>query len=71
MNKIVWENLGRSNSGTVNATLDELTKSAIDGGLGSARCELIAEALVNMTSVDVKGKLIARLRRVSRIYYAS
>lgn len=63
VNKLVWENLGRANSGTVNATLDELTKSAIDGGLGSTRCELIAEALVNMSSVEVKGKLLARLRR--------
>ncbi|QRV73161.1 GTPase-activating protein [Ceratobasidium sp. AG-Ba] len=63
VNKIIWESLGRSNTGTVNATLDELTKSAIDGGLGSPRCELIAEALVNMSSVEVKGKLIARLRR--------
>ena len=61
----MWENLGRANSGTVNTTLDELTRSAIDGGLGSNRCELIAEALVNMSSVEVKGKLLARLRRVS------
>ncbi|KAG8755793.1 Ras GTPase activating protein ira2 [Ceratobasidium sp. 428] len=68
VNKIVWESLGRSNTGTVNATLDELTRSAIDGGLGSPRCELIAEALVNMSSVEVKGKLIARLRRaITRI----
>ncbi|KAG8696350.1 Ras GTPase activating protein ira2 [Ceratobasidium sp. 394] len=68
VNKIVWETLGRSNTGTVNATLDELTRSAIDGGLGSPRCELIAEALVNMSSVEVKGKLIARLRRaITRI----
>lgn len=52
----------------VNATLDELTRSAIDGGLGSTRCELIAEALVNMSSVEVKGKLLARLRRVSKTY---
>ncbi|CAE6451306.1 unnamed protein product [Rhizoctonia solani] len=68
INKLVWENLGRANSGTVNATLDELTRSAIDGGLGSTRCELIAEALVNMSSVEVKGKLLARLRRaITRI----
>ncbi|CAE6527674.1 unnamed protein product, partial [Rhizoctonia solani] len=68
INKLVWENLGRANSGTVNTTLDELTRSAIDGGLGSVRCELIAEALVNMSSVEVKGKLLARLRRaVTRI----
>ncbi|KEP55513.1 RasGAP domain protein [Rhizoctonia solani 123E] len=68
INKLVWENLGRANSGTVNTTLDELTRSAIDGGLGSTRCELIAEALVNMSSVEVKGKLLARLRRaVTRI----
>ncbi|KAG8732817.1 Ras GTPase activating protein ira2 [Ceratobasidium sp. 423] len=68
VNKLVWENLGRANSGTVNATLDELTRSAIDGGLGSTRCELIAEALVNMSSVEVKGKLLARLRRaITRI----
>ncbi|ELU45404.1 RasGAP domain-containing protein [Rhizoctonia solani AG-1 IA] len=66
--KLIWENLGRSNTGTVNATLDELTRSAIDGGLGSTRCELIAEALVNMSSVEVKGKLLARLRRaITRI----
>ncbi|KAJ1309139.1 hypothetical protein OPQ81_004812 [Rhizoctonia solani] len=68
INKLVWENLGRANSGTVNATLDELTRSAVDGGLGSTRCELIAEALVNMSSVEVKGKLLARLRRaITRI----
>ncbi|KAH7343309.1 hypothetical protein B0J17DRAFT_171910 [Rhizoctonia solani] len=68
INKLVWENLGRANSGTVNTTLDELTRSAIDGGLGSTRCELIAEALVNMSSVEVKGKLLARLRRaITRI----
>ncbi|KAF8681504.1 GTPase-activator protein for Ras-like GTPases [Rhizoctonia solani] len=68
INKLIWENLGRSNTGTVNATLDELTRSAIDGGLGSTRCELIAEALVNMSSVEVKGKLLARLRRaITRI----
>lgn len=49
----------------VNIVLDELIRGAIDGGMGSTRCETIARIVSSLSSINVRGKLLSKLRRVS------
>jgi neurofibromin 1 len=52
----------------VNVVLDELIRMATDGTIGSRRCESIARAVGALSSINVRGKLIARIRKVGFIY---
>jgi neurofibromin 1 len=49
----------------LNMALDDLIQTAIEGGLGSQRCELVGDALVAMSSINVRAKVLKKLRNVS------
>ncbi|EJD36584.1 hypothetical protein AURDEDRAFT_117057 [Auricularia subglabra TFB-10046 SS5] len=59
----VWSEIGRLDAALIGIALDELIRAAVDGGIGSMRCELVADTLVSLSSVSVRGKIITRLRR--------
>lgn len=61
----VWNEIGKLDNRVVNITLDELFRAAIDGGLSSRRCEAVGETLVVLSSINVRGKVLSKLRRVS------
>jgi hypothetical protein len=61
--------MGKLDIKVMNMTLDELFRAAIDAGVGSTRCEVVADTLVTMASINTKGKIIAKLRRVSYFHY--
>jgi neurofibromin 1 len=63
--KYVWREIGKLDSTVVNVVLDELIRGAIDGGIGSQRCEVIGRIVSGLSSINVKGRLLSRLRRVS------
>ncbi|KAJ6560168.1 hypothetical protein B0H19DRAFT_1376000 [Mycena capillaripes] len=59
----VWSEVGKLDPSIVDVVLDELIRSATDGGVGSSRCETIGLLLASMTSISVRGKLIFKLRK--------
>jgi hypothetical protein len=61
----LWSEIGKLDHTTVNIALDELIRMAIDGTVGSLRCENIAKIIGSLSSINVKGKLISRLRKAS------
>lgn len=65
LQRLLWTEVGKLDNRVVNITLDELFRAAIDGGISSRRCESIAETLVVLSSINVRGKVLAKLRRVS------
>ena len=44
----------------------ELIHTAIDAGFGTERSECVADILVSMGGTVVRGKVIARLRKVNQ-----
>ncbi|KAI8982739.1 hypothetical protein BD414DRAFT_515918 [Trametes punicea] len=62
--KFIWAEIGRLDSGTLNLVLDELMRAAVDGGMGSLRCEKVAETMTVLNSINVRGRVLARLRKV-------
>lgn len=60
----IWNEIGKLDNRVVNITLDELFRAAIDGGLSSRRCEAVGETLVVLSSINVRGKVLSKLRRV-------
>lgn len=65
LQRFLWTEVSKLDSRVINITLDELFRAAIDGGISSRRCEAVSEALVVMSSINVRGRVLAKLRRVS------
>lgn len=63
--KYVWTKIGQLDTSIVNVVLDELMRSAIDGGVGSRRCEVIARTVAALSSINVRGRIFSKLRKVS------
>ncbi|EMD40361.1 hypothetical protein CERSUDRAFT_148314 [Gelatoporia subvermispora B] len=64
VHKYVWTEIGRQDSITVNAVLDECMRAAVDGGIGSPACDMIAHAMGALSSINVRGRIISRIRKV-------
>ncbi|TFY54349.1 hypothetical protein EVJ58_g8920 [Rhodofomes roseus] len=62
--KYIWAEIGRLDSCVVNAVLDELMRAAVDGGVASVRCERVADTMSAITSINVRGRILSRLRKV-------
>jgi hypothetical protein len=61
----VWTEVGLLDTSIVNIVLDELMRAATDGGVGSRRCEVIARTVATLSSINVRGRIFAKLRKVS------
>ena len=64
VHKYVWAEIGKLDSSIVNVVLEELIRAATDGGIGSRRCEIIARTAAGLASVNVRGKIFVKLRKV-------
>ncbi len=62
--KHIWTEMGKLDSSVVNVVLDELMRAAVDGGMGSQRCEVVADIMTGITSINVRGRIFARIRKV-------
>ncbi|KAF8592239.1 hypothetical protein K439DRAFT_1626245 [Ramaria rubella] len=62
--RAVWAELAKHDSLLLNIALEELMRAAIDGGLGSRRCEQVADTLIAMSSINVRARVLMKLRRV-------
>jgi neurofibromin 1 len=61
----IWAEVSRLDSSVVNLILDELMRTAVDGGLGSQRSEMIADTVGTLSSINVRSRILSRLRKVS------
>lgn len=61
----IWVEIGKLDSETVNVILDELMRAAVDGGIGSQRCEIVADTMSSVTSINARARIAARIRKVS------
>lgn len=61
----MWAELAKHDSLLLNIALEELIRAAIDGGLGSRRCEQVADTLIAMSSINVRARVLMKLRKVS------
>ncbi|KAF5371189.1 hypothetical protein D9758_004214 [Tetrapyrgos nigripes] len=61
--KYVWSEVARLESGVVDIIFDELVRTAADGGIGSFRCETIAYSVAPLSSINVRGRLYSKLRK--------
>lgn len=65
MQRLIWIEVGRLDNRVLIIVVDELFRAAVDGGLGSRRCEVVSEIIAVLTSVYTRGKILTKLRRVS------
>jgi small nuclear ribonucleoprotein (snRNP)-like protein len=59
----VWNTLKGVDEIT-NLLIDEFVEYSVDHGISSASAEIVANTIVTLSSVSVRGKIIARLRKV-------
>ncbi|EGO02251.1 hypothetical protein SERLA73DRAFT_166724 [Serpula lacrymans var. lacrymans S7.3] len=64
IHKYIWVQIGNLDTTVVNIVLDELIRAATDGGIGSRRCETIARTAAALSSVNVRGRIFTKLRKV-------
>ncbi|RPD66792.1 hypothetical protein L226DRAFT_452976 [Lentinus tigrinus ALCF2SS1-7] len=64
VHKYIWTEIGKLETNTTNIILDELMRAAVDGGMGSTRCERVADTMVFVNSINVRGRILARIRKV-------
>ncbi|KAH9939229.1 uncharacterized protein BXZ73DRAFT_88953 [Epithele typhae] len=62
--RFIWNEVAKLEGSTQNAVLDELMRAAVDGGAGSVRCERLADTMSALSSINVRGRVLARIRRV-------
>ena len=62
----VWSEICKLDSPAVNIVLDELMRTAVDGPFGSRRSEVITDTVGTLSSINVRGKILSKLRKVSR-----
>ncbi|KAI0065862.1 hypothetical protein BV25DRAFT_1988944 [Artomyces pyxidatus] len=61
--KVVWGEVAKLDTPVVNVALDELMRAAIDGGAGSQRCEIIALIMIPLSSINVRGMILSKMRK--------
>ena len=62
--KTIWAEIAKLDTAIVVIALDELVRAATDGGIGSRRCEIVADTLTVLSSISVRGKILSKLRKV-------
>ncbi|KAL7332161.1 hypothetical protein PS15p_204242 [Mucor circinelloides] len=59
----VWKTIAEVDDIT-NLVIDCFVQYSVENGIGSTQAEIIADTLVTMSSVSIRGKVISRMRRV-------
>ena len=59
----IWKTLGKVDD-LINLVLDAFVHFSVEHGVGSAQTEAMADTFVTLSNVAVRGKVIARLRKV-------
>lgn len=61
--KAIWTEISKLDSAVVNIALDELMRAAIDGGASSHACEVIALIMTPLSSINVRGQILSKMRK--------
>ena len=64
--KAIWAEISKLDSAVVNIALDELMRAAIDGGASSHACEVIALIMTPLSSINVRGQILSKMRKAGR-----
>lgn len=68
IHRCVWSEVAKLDLRLINSVvIDELTKAATDAGLGTAACDAVADIFAVLSSINIRAKLLGRLRRVSEL----
>lgn len=59
----VWRTLAKVDD-MINLIIDAFVQYSVEHGVGSPQAEVMADTIVTMSSISVRGKVISRLRRV-------
>ncbi|KAG6877669.1 hypothetical protein C0993_005168 [Termitomyces sp. T159_Od127] len=69
--KCIWCEVGKLDPVVVDVVLEELLRTATEGGIGTRRCEAITHAIASLSSISVRGRIYHKLRKtVCKIFVA-
>jgi neurofibromin 1 len=60
----IWAEVAKLDSNIVDIILDELVRAATDSGIGTRRCETISDIVAALSSINVRGRIYSKLRKV-------
>lgn len=63
--------MAKLDSNIVDIILDELIRTATDGGIGTRRCETISHIVAALSSIVVRGRIYSKLRKVLPLLFFS
>ncbi|KAM6496242.1 hypothetical protein JOM56_008948 [Amanita muscaria] len=63
IHRCIWNEVAKLDSFVIDVVLDELIRMAVDGGVGSSRCDAVAKILTCLSSIGVRAKVYSRLRK--------
>jgi hypothetical protein len=66
--KHIWAEVAKLDSNIVDIILDELVRTATDGGIGTRRCETISHIVAALSSINVRGRIYSKLRKVCHMH---
>ncbi|KNZ78617.1 Neurofibromin [Termitomyces sp. J132] len=61
--KYIWCEIGKLDPVIVDVVLEELVRTATEGGVGTRRCEAITHAIASLSSIGVRGRIYNKLRK--------
>ncbi|KAF9480190.1 hypothetical protein BDN70DRAFT_931958 [Pholiota conissans] len=61
--KHIWSEVAKLDSNILDIILDELVRTATDGGIGTRRCETISHIVAALSSIHVRGRIYSKLRK--------
>ncbi len=64
LQKEIWSEVAKLDANTVDIVLDELVRTATDGSVGTKRCEAISHIISSLSSINVRGRIYSKLRKV-------
>ncbi|KZS91243.1 hypothetical protein SISNIDRAFT_487571 [Sistotremastrum niveocremeum HHB9708] len=68
----IWDVIGKLDPSAIsNVILEETCRAAIDGGVDSPRCNILAEVVVGYPAMPTRAKLLVKLRKALKPYSPS
>ncbi|KAG6854444.1 hypothetical protein C0991_006523 [Blastosporella zonata] len=61
--RYIWNEVGKLDTVLVDVVLEELVRTATEGGVGTRRCEAITHAIASLSSISVRGRIYHKLRK--------
>lgn len=64
MNTFVWADVAKLDPAVLDTIIDELVRTAADGGVGTRRCEAVCLIMSSLSSIHVRSRVLNKLRKV-------